>query len=375
MRPKNPNAWFGILLVGSGVFASAQSWEMSLGPAARFGQEIQITGSSSTQAAGLTAGLPFQNDPASVGSVSASANRTYADGFVFRDGGTDNPLAVGGPGLTWNWGYNNATQFNNATNTLAFTQQGGDRRIREILRNDAVAASERFASYGARIDLLRAVESGERGRIALQAGVMILTGSANGIGSSPYAEFHTRSSYAVTDRYNATGITVPAAPYSGTYDGPGTVISNLPASRERTQTAITETFSAANTVTFDVDALSLDVSFGPRVTFTRWERAEVFVLPALVAGYQWVDVARRERFTTSGGSVLLREDSDASDSALRLGVSLDVGASVDLTDRWVLTVLAGYLAATGDVDVEAGPNEVTVSPSGFQASLGLNFTF
>lgn len=375
MRPVKPYAIIGIFLLGTGALALGQSWEISVGPAARFGQKIEITGSSNTQTGGVNAAATYQNDPASVGSATATANRTYAEGYVNLDPGTNNPDAVGGPGLTWNWGYTSSSQLDTGANRLSFTQTGGDRLVRDITLDADLDASDKQAAYGVRIGALRVLDSGAGNQIAIQIGLTFLSGSAGSSTYSTYGEFYTRTSYTVTDRYDTSAIVVPSAPYSGTFDGPGPILSNTPATRERSPGTTTSTFSAANAITFDVDTRSVELAVGPRLTFATVDWADFFVVPAVVVGYQKVDVERLERFTTSTGTTVLDTRARTSTSDLSLAFSIDAGAKFAIADGWTLSVLGGYILATDDVIVRSGPNEIAVSPSGFQASLSADFAF
>lgn len=77
--------------------------------------------------------LPFPatalgRQASTAGSVSGPAPRTYADGFVNEDGGTDKD------GSTWFWGYDNASQLSPDGNTLTF-QGTGDSRLRNQRRS------------------------------------------------------------------------------------------------------------------------------------------------------------------------------------------------------------------------------------------------
>lgn len=188
---------------------------------------------------GLNIKAKFSNVGASAGqpvpSASGGVDHTYADGFVRMDSSGDRG------GLTWNWGYQNASQVGqdtlqmHATSTAGATSEGKD---------DPRLGFE--ASYARDIAHFRS------GRW----GVKLALG---------YTDVQIRDSQPlsgtvslVTDSYPLGGITPPLAPYSGSFNGPGPLIGDTP-----TRTTASVPGGAAITGTRQLDIWLYDLRFGP----------------------------------------------------------------------------------------------------------------
>ena len=102
----------------------ADDWWFDAGPVYRGGMRMNITGQSYAQQLGLHAVPAPMVAPPSAGQSGVLGDRVYDDGYVKLDSGTLNPNSVGGAGNTWNWGYNQASQYNAQAGTLTFHKQG-----------------------------------------------------------------------------------------------------------------------------------------------------------------------------------------------------------------------------------------------------------
>src|SRR6056297_1015630 len=98
---------FVLVLVSAGWALGEGAW-ISAGPVWRSGMDVDTSG-------GGAAG--------SAGSASDYADRTYDDGYVKQDPGTGNPVSID-PNTTWNWGYDNASQYDAGANALSFHRAG-----------------------------------------------------------------------------------------------------------------------------------------------------------------------------------------------------------------------------------------------------------
>jgi len=112
---------FVLLSIGvssQNVCGEESRWSFSAGFKRFYNIDTDIRGGSSYSAGqyGTGAGLPVTG----IGSDTATADRDYDDGYVYRDVGTDVP----GPhqGLTWNYEYQNPSQYNVGADTLNFTK-------------------------------------------------------------------------------------------------------------------------------------------------------------------------------------------------------------------------------------------------------------
>jgi hypothetical protein len=147
-----------------------------------------------------------QNSPGTAGS--GGVDRIYDDGFVKVD--------ANGPagGDTWNWGYQSSTQYSNSTQRLYFH-----------------AADTYTASGNADVtsDVEAGVELTYGGHLARWGRGLV--GWEFGFGYLPINIEDNRSitgvsATRITHSFDASGITVPDAPYNGTYTGPGVLIGD-----------------------------------------------------------------------------------------------------------------------------------------------------
>ena len=227
------------------------------------------------------------------GSASAFANRAYDNGYVNQFPGT------AATGLTWFWGYQNASQVSGGTlsyrttapgattvttstatggsistttssSTTSTTSYSSSRSSWSQVRGgldweDELAGSGWFArlespvifakgALGVSMELgysFANADAGQRQNNAFRAHqetvtraittqstastTSTTTTSATGGGTTTTTGVNT-----ITDTYNIGGVALPAAPYSGTLAGPGPLITNVPPNRTIT-TATTTT--------------------------------------------------------------------------------------------------------------------------------------
>jgi hypothetical protein len=175
------------------------------------------------------------------GPLAAGANHTYDDGFVKVDD-TGNAL-----GVTSNWGYNNASQFDAANQKLTYTAT-----------TDFDAASSRKVTDGPDLG----VDIAYGGTFAKWERVAI--GAEFGFNLTPFGNRDrsglTGTLTQVTDTYNTGGIIVPGAPYTGNSSGVGPVISDTPNAVDRVTTQTPGTIGG--------EGILYNLRLGPLL---RWE--------------------------------------------------------------------------------------------------------
>lgn len=157
----------------------------------------------------------------------------YDNGFVLPDVG-------GNPDLTWNWGYNNPAQVV-ADTTLNFQRYENVPAVgRRTVSDDPLLGGEIVAGY-------RFTEfeiSNRPVRIAIIVGYS-------------YADFSQDMNFAAagsanftTATYPLNGVIAPTAPYAGTFNGPGPLISRTPTSTSTTASAANTAFQGKLDATF-----------------------------------------------------------------------------------------------------------------------------
>lgn len=138
----------------------------------------------------------------------SGVNHEYADGFVRVDASGNNDQS------TWYWGYQNANQYDPVAETLTFTAinsytasgQGSEKGDPEIGLDVA---------YGGHLfRWRRALVGWEFGFGYLPLEIKQMQGGTSTVDLT-------------THTYDVSGVVIPQAPYQGTYNGPGVLISDV----------------------------------------------------------------------------------------------------------------------------------------------------
>ena len=165
-----------------------------------------------------------------VGPLGSFGNRQYDDGYVRLSSGTGDSHAID-PTATTNWGYSNAGQIQGNTLNFHATESAvsNGQQSARTSRDGWTGDDDSFGPH-LQIDCLFPVAK------AIRLGPQ-LTFSFNSMGVSHTArtfqatQSQTATSDQITDTYNLKGILPPAAPYQGTFLGPGPLIDEIPTSR------------------------------------------------------------------------------------------------------------------------------------------------
>lgn len=186
---------------GSGAEDSPESLDrFSLG--ARFGMNFKADFRNSAAL-----------NSAAIGPATAGADHTYDDGYVKLDSSGN------AGGLTWNWGYQSASQVVGDTMQFHATQFG------QPSRSDINGATDdpQFGTELTYQRILGHLPLGPHTRWGLEAalGYTILDLKDNSSAS--------RVDTATTDTYQLNGVLPPSAGYNGTFSGPGALLGDTPA--------------------------------------------------------------------------------------------------------------------------------------------------
>ena len=348
---------------------------MEVGPVYRGGMEVEVGGGSYVQQLGVHgAGLPL-GEPAGVGGRYEYADREYADGYVKLDAGTLNGEAVGGPGNTWNWSYEQAGQYESGAGRLRFQQTGPEGYLTTLDRG--AKAREEMGAGG--VDWVGGwtVKESAPWRVDLCVGFSGVWGAAADVRLTTYGELTGR--VRVEDVYEVSGAVDPVNGFpgpnhrAGVVDGvntPGPVITNVPAARVSTREDLS---TAQNDIRLKVEQDVYEVYFSPRVSYAVTERWSVAVSPRLGVSYVDATVSRREVFTqtmTGGGTATLgswRDREEVGEWSFTAG--LTAGARVGFEKGWYAGVYGGYDWVMNEVELRVGPSKVALDGSGWLGGL------
>jgi hypothetical protein len=363
----------------------AQNWWIEAGPVFRAGMTTKVEGSSYTQELGLhdplAAGQP--GAPSGIGTPGAYGDRTYDNGYVKLDPGTGNPTTID-PNTTWNWGFNNAGQYNSAAQTLSFQKQGAPGY--NTLLNGSPGGND--GAWGAGFQIVAGLPLSQSGdwSFDLTLGFQGLWNGHESFSTSSYREDVRQIT--VTDSYDVSGIgaaNFPAGGFHGTYLGPfdtppvvpSPVIPNLPASRTSASSAALST--SYNTIGFDIDQNLYQLSVGPQIGWSASPSVKLHVRPTVSVNFIDASVKRTEEFIqmpAGGGSTVLGQWSDqASRQQVYLGLGAVGGVDLEFGKGYYGGVFGGYDWVADSVKVTVGPNNVLLDASGWVVGLSVGKRF
>jgi hypothetical protein len=316
-----------------------------------------------------------------VGGQFTYADREYADGFVKLDAGTLDPNAVGGPGNTWNWSYQNAPQYNATAHTLTFSKPGDVGYLTTLDRKGS--GSEDMGSGGVELMAGWTVRASAPWRVDLLVGFSGVWGASSDLRLTTYREL--TGILTVQDRYDVAATVDPVTGFpgpnhrAGVVDGmntPGPVITNVPAARTSSRQDLS---TAQNDIRLEVDQDVYEVFFSPRVSYAANDRWTLLISPRVGVSYVDASVSRREVFTqtmTGGGTSTLGSWRDQEDeSQWSFSAGLTVGASVGFGQGWYAGVHGGYDWVVSEAEVQVGPSKVALDGSGWLAGLVIGKRF
>jgi hypothetical protein len=356
---------------------SGPTWVLRAGALYRGNMDVDIRGIAH---GGMSAPVTGRNRyPSGIGGTGSYANRKYDNGFVYIDPGTAFPSTLV-PGLTWYWGYQSPGQYDSGGQVLSFTKTGGERFSQKVIRNEAVSRDEDGEAPGFSLELSRELGM-ERADASVTFGFSGFWMDEVETSAMPYEEQFQRTVFKVVDSYDTSkGGPPPSAPYTGTYRGPGYLITNIPQSRREVPTSM-ETWTARSRVDMSVDSELYQFWAGPRLDWSpgEAERLQLGLQPYLSLSYVDVEVSRRESLTVVNGagateSIQTWRESASEDDVL-FGLGVRGSIEFEFLPSWLLGVTGGYDWVSDDVDVRTGAAQTSVDVSGYLVGLTLSKEF
>lgn len=300
-------------------------------------------------------------DRADVGSLGGYANREYDDGYVRVSAPT------AGTGLTWYWGYENASQVGGGK--LVFhasdgfeTDFSGNETAGELVSGDndgfgVFVQVERELrrtgnlTYGVEINLSRAVFS-----------ISEETALAS-------AEDWKKYEVIIEDSYNLSGIVPPAPPYQGPSGGPGPLIVNIPSQRREIRNIVESgSYDLAIREALDLDlttlSLGLNVDYGSGSRHYR------------IAGGPTVSLAEtdamHEEILSSQGAIAQILQDRSEDVNVSVGAYIYIGVGIRITERIGMDLFGRY-DWLEDISGEVGSSKFDIDPAGSSFGAALSW--
>ncbi len=289
---------------------------------------------------------------------SADAPRVYDDGYVKPD------AANGGLGQSWNWGYQNAGQYDAAGNggqgtiamhasSVASSGSGGNAQR-------GVSSNPEFGwelSYGRDFGAVGDGWWGLEGAV----GMTLLSIDRN------FSQ-HGNINY-ISDLFNLGGSIPPGASYAGTFNGPGATVDLIPLGRTTLATP-GDTYGRNK-----LDTTLVSFRFGPYLELPAGKRWTFSLSGGPAFAFFDGSYSYDQRTTQDGGATYTPNSGSGSDTGLLAGFYLDGRVHYALDDQWSLFGGAQYNYLTSG-KVAAGERVARMKMgAGVFVELGIGFSY
>jgi hypothetical protein len=276
------------------------------------------------------------------------ANGIYDDGYVR----VDQTGSAGG--YTSYWGYNNASQYNAANNTLAMHASSSFSATGSANSGDSAFPGFDMA-YGDNLWYWK------HARVGWELGFGLLPINISESGSTPATVTQT------TFTFNTGGIVVPTAPYQGGSGGTGPLITNSPSSSASTSSAGTVTGSQS------LDVMLYTVRLGPSFFWDMTEHIGVSLGAGPAVGIVSGDYKYNETITASGVSASNNGKIDGTDVVF--GGYVNGALMYHVQSDADIYISAQYMPM-GDATISGGGREGRLNLGGqLYFSIGINWPF
>jgi hypothetical protein len=265
----------------------------------------------------------------SAGPAAGGANHNYDDGYVLVDSSGN------AGGLTRNWGYQNASQFNAVGDTMQFhAVQPGN--------SSSVTGNPQ---YGAELIYQRVIGS-----------LHFLQGDWGFEGGLGFTDIDLRQNLGGTapvtvDSFPLNGVVPPPPGYNGTFAGPGPLLGDTP----------TRTFASATLSGYEkLSGGMFPIRLGP---FAEWNLTRNLSLAAsvgLTLAPTVVNYDFSETATLAGGETFV-ESGHSSDTELLYGPYVGAMVRYDFNKSWGIYAGGRYQNLT-DLDQTIGTRTARLDP-------------
>jgi len=271
------------------------------------------------------------------------ANGTYNDGYVLRDSSGN------AGGLTWNWGYQNASQVVGYTTAMQF----------HAIQSSSPSSATGNPQYGGELIYQRVI-----GSLPALSGCW---GLESGFSFTELDLSDNRSGTVsvTTDTYQLNGVLPLSAPYNGTFSGPGPLLGDTPA---RT------TASAALTSNQKLSGQLFGIRLGPFAELNFTPKLSLAASVGLTLAPTTVDYDFSETAALPGGE-MVTENGSSSKTKLLYGPYVGGMLRYNFNKNWGVYVGARFQNLTS-LDQSVGGRTARLDPSvTFYGSAGATWSF
>ncbi len=353
---------------------SNNPWHFRIGPVLSPRVRVKVKGPrivpQTTRTPGTTSGTGSTGAPA--GPSAGYVSRTYSDGYVNPDEGTEDPDSMIS-GLTWDWGaddvgsqysggkmqfHTDMTRWTETVTSSSFGSGSGNESD-----HDALIGVEAMGGWSFLDDEIfdAAIDGGFR-----------FYGSGDLKAKSAYgtSTTTTRNEYRLVDSYDASGWTdVPSGSYTGTPGGPGRIIGAMPDRSEQLMGSKSSSETYYYRSSSKLEYRIWDIRLGPTV---GWKATDYLTIRGGVYGLLgFVDADfQSPKRTANGYSRVNKSKCDAV-----FGVAAGLSAQIDITDSLFIMGGAEYDWWSDDITLNAGGADARIELSDITVSLSLGLEF
>ncbi|MEN9574264.1 MAG: hypothetical protein RL514_2119 [Verrucomicrobiota bacterium] len=302
------------------------------------------------------------------GALVPGVNRSYDDGFVFRD------ISGNAGGSTWNWGYNDASQFNPADPAAPFA---GTRS----LAFHSVSSLADGQTRGSRDKMLPGLELAYEevlGRFHITEKRRANVGILVSFGYMRLGQRDTGSLAGMagitTDKYATGAVLPPLAPYSGSFAAPGPLLPDVPANRA------TGFAPATGTVINKLDGSLYGLNLGPFIEFPLHDRVSLtlggglgVVYASTRYGYSETIVVAPNPFAPAG--LTANRSGRVSADDWLFSATAKANLYVALSEAWSWEIGLAYQYAGNSRSSVQGKSSNLQLDSILTVNTGLNYAF
>ena len=278
---------------------------------------------------GMNFKAAFSKSAVNPGPATGGADHTYNDGYVHVDSSGN------AGGLTWNWGYQNASQVVGDTmqfNAIQSSSPSGSagNKVTDDPQYGVELTYQRVMGH------LPFLPSGRWG-LEVAFGCTDLDLRDNRSATGPVT--------VTTDAFPLNGVLPPGAGYNGTFQGPGALLGDTPT---RTTAAGMATLTSNQKLSGDLYSIRL----GPFAEWNFTHRLSLAVSVGLTLAPASVDYDFSETTTLAGGGTS-RVSGHSSKTELLYGPYVSAMLRYDFNERWGVYVGAQFQSLT-DLDQSIG---------------------
>ena len=322
------------------------------GPLNRFGVNYRMAMNLSLDFKRL-GGFRSQTDPGSV--LGGGMNRFYDNGYNLVDSSGN------AGGLTWNWGYDGSSPLNGGAGAssgddIVLYSSSSPRRAH---KNDV----EDGPQHGMELTYERDIGRWGKGRWGLEGAFGFMNVSIDNDSRL------LASVVQVVDSYDLGGVIPPLAPYEGTFEGPGPLVSDSP---DRVTTVTPREAEVTGRRRFEADFYGLRL--GPYYHFPLTEKLDVRGNIGLVMNVMKSTTSFNETVTIDGVGVQ-RTSARSTDTSFLVGGYVGAGFGYAINESWDLFAGAQYQYLGEYTDKANGKKAVADFGALVFVSLGVGYRF